>query len=118
MTLERPTLKARPLSAAIFDLDVCGRAAPRGKPDPAIFQLAAAGLRARPEVTSVIENSRAGIKAPDPGHMAAFRIPRPGDNQQVEMTILVGSRQYRLDRDGAGEDGGTRTILLNAVPWA
>ena len=68
----------------IFDADVCGRDVSRGKPDPAIFLLAAAELKARPEACFVIEDSSAGIEAACAAGMTALGIARLGDVPQLE----------------------------------
>lgn len=63
----------------IFDANVCGRDVPRGKPDPAIFLLAAEALGEAPSVCFVIEDAPAGIQAAKAGGMGALGIARHGD---------------------------------------
>ena len=46
-----------------FDSVISGARLPKGKPDPAIFRLAAASLGAAPEQCLVIEDSLAGVEA-------------------------------------------------------
>lgn len=68
----------RPL-LSIFDVDLSGRDVPRGKPDPALFLLAAEALRSPPEQCLVVEDAPAGIGAARAGGMAALGIARLGD---------------------------------------
>lgn len=63
----------------VFAVNVCGRDLPRGKPDPAIFLLAAAELRVPPANCLVIEDAGAGIEAARAGGMAALGIARLHD---------------------------------------
>jgi beta-phosphoglucomutase len=64
-----------------FDVDVCGREFPRGKPDPAIFLAAAAELRLPPQECLVVEDAPAGIMAAKAGGMYAIGIARLDDEQ-------------------------------------
>jgi len=68
----------RPL-LSIFDADCCGADVPRGKPDPAIFLLAAKALGLPPEQCVVIEDAPAGVQAAKAGSMKAIGIARLGD---------------------------------------
>lgn len=88
----------------VFDADVCGRDVPRGKPDPAIFQLAAAELRAGPEACFVIEDSPAGIEAACAAGMTALGIARLGDAPQLEAAgaDLVVTTLDAIDIDALG----------------
>ncbi len=63
----------------IFEVNVCGWDLPEGKPNPAIFLLAAQGLRIEPEACFVVEDAPAGIKAAAAGGMAPVGIARSGD---------------------------------------
>jgi beta-phosphoglucomutase-like phosphatase (HAD superfamily) len=63
----------------LFDADVSGRDLPEGKPNPAIFLLAAAELRVPPEACVVIEDAPAGIRAATAGGMAAVGVARAED---------------------------------------
>ena len=77
--LRRLTLAdGRPL-LSIFDADLSGRDVPRGKPDPALFLLAAEALAIPPEQCLVVEDAPAGIAAARAGGMAALGIARLGD---------------------------------------
>ncbi len=64
---------------SLFDADVSGREVPRGKPDPALFLLAAASVGTPPSQCLVIEDAPAGIRAAKAGGMAGLGIARLGD---------------------------------------
>jgi beta-phosphoglucomutase-like phosphatase (HAD superfamily) len=64
---------------SIFDADLSGSEVPRGKPDPAIFLLAAEALGVPPSQCLVVEDAPAGIEAARAGGMAALGIARLGD---------------------------------------
>jgi trehalose/maltose hydrolase-like predicted phosphorylase/beta-phosphoglucomutase-like phosphatase (HAD superfamily) len=64
---------------SIFDADLSGTDVPRGKPDPALFLLAAKALDVPPEQCLVVEDAPAGIKAARAGGMAALGIARLDD---------------------------------------
>lgn len=68
----------RPLPS-IFDADLSGRDVPRGKPDPALFLLAAEALAVPPARCLVVEDAPAGIEAARAAGMAALGIARLGD---------------------------------------
>jgi len=63
----------------VFDVNVCGRDLHRGKPDPAIFLLAAKELRIGPEYCFVIEDAPAGIEAARAGGITALGVARHDD---------------------------------------
>ena len=63
----------------VFVVNVCGRDLARGKPDPAIFLLAAAELHVSPANCLVVEDASAGIEAARAGGMSALGIARLGD---------------------------------------
>jgi beta-phosphoglucomutase len=67
----------------VFGANVCGRDLPAGKPDPAIFLLAAAELPAAPENCFVVEDAPAGIEAARAGGMAALGVARLGDAKSL-----------------------------------
>jgi len=48
---------------SLFEADVSGRDVPRGKPDPALFQLAAKAVNVPPARCLVVEDAPAGIRA-------------------------------------------------------
>ncbi len=68
----------RPL-LPLFEADLSGREVPRGKPDPALFLLAAEALRIAPERCVVVEDAPSGIRAARAGAMAALGIARLHD---------------------------------------
>jgi len=63
----------------IFRANVCGRDLPRGKPDPAIFVLAASELHVDPIHCFVAEDAPAGIEAACTGHMQGLGVARKDD---------------------------------------
>ena len=64
---------------SVFDADLSGTDVPRGKPDPALFLLAAKALGIPPPQCLVVEDAPAGIAAARAGGMAALGIARLGD---------------------------------------
>lgn len=71
-----------PSGQSLFDafrVNVCGRDLPKGKPDPAIFLLAANELQVEAALCFVAEDSPAGIVAARTGGMVALGIARLGD---------------------------------------
>lgn len=68
---------------SLFDADLSGRAVPRGKPDPALFLLAAEALGIAPMHCLVIEDAPAGIHAARNGGMAALGVARLGDEEML-----------------------------------
>jgi len=68
----------RPL-LSIFDADLSGTDVPRGKPDPALFLLAAKALNVAPAQSLVVEDAPSGIAAACTGGMASVGIARLGD---------------------------------------
>ena len=77
--LRRLTLPDGRTLLSIFDADLSGRDVPRGKPDPAIFLLAAEALDTPPAECLVVEDAPAGIAAARAGGMASLGIARLGD---------------------------------------
>ncbi len=63
----------------MFAVNAPGWDLPRGKPDPAIFLLAAKGLKAEPASCFVAEDAPAGMEAARAGGMAALGVARRGD---------------------------------------
>ncbi len=64
---------------SIFDADLSGTDVPRGKPDPALFLLAAQALNVPPAKSLVVEDAPAGIEAARAGGMASVGVARLGD---------------------------------------
>ena len=69
---------------SIFDADLSGRDVPRGKPDPALFLLAAQELGIPPQQCMVVEDAPAGVEAAKAGGMAALGIARLGDQALLD----------------------------------
>jgi HAD superfamily hydrolase (TIGR01509 family) len=69
---------------SIFDVDLSGADVPRGKPDPALFLLAAKALNAAPADCVVIEDASAGVQAAKSGGMGAIGIARLGDEHLLQ----------------------------------
>jgi len=63
----------------VFAANVCGRDLPRGKPDPAIFLLAATELHIEPAHCFVAEDAPAGVEAARSGGMTALGVARHSD---------------------------------------
>ena len=101
---------------SIFDADLSGRDLPRGKPDPAIFLLAAQALHTAPAECLVVEDAPSGIQAARAGGMAALGIARLGDEtllQAADADLVVTS----LDKvDLAAIADGVLRALPDAKP--
>jgi len=87
--------------AAMFSVSICGRDLPRGKPDPAIFLLAAAEADAEPGTCLVVEDAPAGILAAKAGGMAALGIARHDDAAPLR---LAGADLVLADLDALADD--------------
>jgi beta-phosphoglucomutase len=72
----------------VFEANVCGRDLPRGKPDPAIFLLAAAELPVDPAHCLVVEDAPAGIEAARAAGMIALGVARHDD---VALLLAAGA---------------------------
>ena len=68
----------------VFGANVCGRDLPHGKPDPAIFLLAASELHADPAHCFVAEDAPVGIQAARAGNMAGLGIARFNDAASLQ----------------------------------
>jgi beta-phosphoglucomutase len=68
----------------VFSANVCGRDLPHGKPDPAIFLIAAAELQIAPEHCFVAEDAPVGVEAALAGKMTALGIARNDDAASLE----------------------------------
>jgi beta-phosphoglucomutase len=77
--LRRLTLPNGHTLLSIFDADLSGIDVPRGKPDPALFLLAAKALEVPPAQCLVVEDAPAGVRAARAGGMVALGIARLGD---------------------------------------
>jgi beta-phosphoglucomutase len=81
----------RPL-LSVFDADLSGTDVPRGKPDPALFLLAAKAMDLPPGQCLVVEDAPAGIAAARAGGMASVGIARLGDEgllQAAKADLVV-----------------------------
>jgi beta-phosphoglucomutase-like phosphatase (HAD superfamily) len=94
----------RPL-LAIFDADLSGADVPRGKPDPALFLLAAGALKIPPAQSVVVEDAPAGVQAARAGGMAAIGIARLGDEALLRAASadLVVTSLDQVDTDVISE---------------
>ena len=79
---------------SIFDADLSGQSVPRGKPDPALFLLAAQALQMPPDQCVVVEDAPAGVQAANAGGMASIGVARLHDEgllQAAGATLIVTS---------------------------
>jgi beta-phosphoglucomutase-like phosphatase (HAD superfamily) len=86
----------------VFDVNVCGRDLAHGKPDPAIFLIAARELRIPPAHCFVAEDAPAGIEAARAGGMTGLGVARHDDAASLRTAgadIVVTS----LDEVAVGE---------------
>jgi HAD superfamily hydrolase (TIGR01509 family) len=93
----------------IFSANVCGRDLPRGKPDPAIFLLAAAEMHVEPAHCFVAEDAPAGIQAARTGGMTGLGVARQNDSVSLQAAgadIVVAS----LDEIAVDELGRGRLV--------
>jgi beta-phosphoglucomutase len=68
----------------MFSVNVCGVDLPEGKPNPAIFLLAAQGLGIEPAACFVAEDAPAGVKAAVAGGMSPLGIARNHDESLLQ----------------------------------
>ncbi len=113
--LARVILPDRRTLRSLFDADVSGRDVPRGKPDPALFQLAAKAVNVPPSRCLVVEDAPAGIRAAQAGGMASLGIARLGDEALLRAAgaDLVVTSLDQLDVAALG-DGSLRTRSVEA----
>ncbi|HWU54972.1 MAG TPA: HAD-IA family hydrolase [Rhizomicrobium sp.] len=79
---------------SIFDADMSGCEVLRGKPDPALFLLAADAVDMMPAECVVVEDAPAGVKAAHAGGMASLGIARLHDEtllQEAGAELVVDS---------------------------
>jgi trehalose/maltose hydrolase-like predicted phosphorylase/beta-phosphoglucomutase-like phosphatase (HAD superfamily) len=77
--LDYDFIRPRMTLEELFDADISGRDFPKGKPDPAIFLVAAQELDCRPAACFVIEDATSGVQAAKAGGMAAIGVARLDD---------------------------------------
>ena len=80
----------RPL-LSIFDADLSGTDVPHGKPDPALFLLAAKALEVPPTQCLVVEDAPSGVTAARAGGMASVGIARLGDEALLQAPAPTSS---------------------------
>jgi beta-phosphoglucomutase len=106
-----PMLQAIRLNSAltlldIFNVNVCGRDLPRGKPDPEIFLLAAAELGMAPAKCFVVEDAPAGIEAARAGGMMALGVARVHDEDLLRAAgadvVVTSLDEIAIDELAAG----------------
>jgi len=115
--LRRLTLPDGGVLLSIFDADLSGTDVPRGKPDPALFLLAAKALNVPPAQCLVVEDAPAGIEAARAGGMAALGIARLGDEALLRAAAadLVVTSLDQLDV-AAIADGALRARPEKETP--
>lgn len=72
-----------------FPVTVCVDEVPRGKPDPAVFELAAARLHIPPERCVIIEDSTNGVKAAKAAGIACVALTSTHDRETLTGADLV-----------------------------
>ncbi len=102
---------------SVFDADLSGTDVPRGKPDPALFLLAAKALNIPPAQCLVVEDAPAGIEAARAGGMAALGIARLGDEALLRAAAadLVVTSLDQVDVAAIAE-GGLRARPATETP--
>lgn len=73
----------------LFGAVVCGQDVHRGKPDPEVFQLAAAKLGAPPHRCVVVEDAPAGVEAANRARMTAIAITGTATRAQLAAAAWV-----------------------------
>jgi len=98
---DRPTLTLLDL----FDADVSGRDLPEGKPNPAIFLLAAAEAGLSPRQCLVVEDAPSGILAARAGGMRSVGVARLNDEALLidAGADLVVTSLDRVDLDALAD---------------
>jgi HAD superfamily hydrolase (TIGR01509 family) len=88
----------------VFAVNVCGRDFERGKPDPQIYQVAAAELAMAPARCFVAEDAPAGIQAAIAGRMTALGVARHDDGPLLQAADLIVSSldEVAIDALAAG----------------
>jgi HAD superfamily hydrolase (TIGR01509 family) len=105
---------------SIFDADLSGRIVPRGKPDPALFLLAAQALRIPPNECVVVEDASAGVQAANAGGMVSIGVARFHDERLLRAagaTLVVTSLDEVDTRALPGGVLRARTESQLALPF-
>lgn len=84
--------------SAYFPVRVTGEDVERGKPDPAVFLVAAERLRIDPRRCVVIEDAESGIEAARQAGMASIAVSAdPGPGPRRANLVVGGPREIRVD---------------------
>lgn len=90
----------------VFSVNVCGRDLPQGKPNPAIFLLAAAESKVEPECCFVVEDAPAGLEAARAGGMTALGVARRGETALLNAAgadlVVASLDEIAIDELAAG----------------
>jgi beta-phosphoglucomutase len=90
----------------VFGANVCGRDLPRGKPDPAIFLLAARELHIDPAHCFVAEDAPVGIEAARAGKLWALGVGRHSDTASLRTAgadlVVTSLDDVAVDELGQG----------------
>lgn len=71
----------------MFDVLVDGNSVTTAKPDPEVFLKAAEGLGVKPEDCVVFEDSVAGVKAANAGHMISVGVGSPDVLKEADVVV-------------------------------
>jgi beta-phosphoglucomutase len=104
-----------------FDADVSGRDFKHGKPHPEMFLTAAQELGVAPEISIVMEDAAAGVKAAKAGAMSAIGIARADDadllseaGADIVVTSLDDVDLVELEAGRLARAGGRRNPAPDA----
>jgi beta-phosphoglucomutase len=97
----------------VFGANVCGRELPHGKPDPAIFLLAAAELHADPVRCFVAEDAPVGIEAARAGNMTGLGVARHDD---AALLVAAGANLVVTSLDEVAVDALAEGRLGRRLP--
>jgi beta-phosphoglucomutase len=97
----------------VFDANVCGRDMPHGKPDPALFLLAADELQLDTAHCLVIEDAPSGIEAASAAGMAALGVARHDD---ASLLLAAGADLVVTSLDEVAVDELAKGRLARIAP--
>lgn len=83
-----------------FPVAVCVDEVPRGKPDPAVFELAAARLHIPPERCVIIEDSTSGVKAAKAAGMTCIALTTTRERDMLNAADRVIDELSSLTPEG------------------